>query len=387
VRRPGASGEVLELLSAQYGPEVGCWSLLPLLLLMSFHSAVNVLLSNPPPTPHHTHTHTHTNTAPHHSVCISVLQTAFVLLVTSSHVLLCACLCSYGSIWLCAPPQVASPIATAWEVLLAQQAWEAAESMAALEAARSAYPAVKVAAAGAPAAVQATTPRSPQHDGSGSTDAGVAAALAAAAALAGSSLNSEAHAGAPATAALIDAAPTPAATSSCIMPRELEQLQQQQQHSGDHHQQQQQQECVDPGEVSDASTITEPTGSPDKPRLLPQNGARSDAYGGASSSTEACPPLAHEQDNSAPPPGRRSSRRAAAVAAVTAVTAAAAAAARDDDHHHGGGGSAGTGSRGSHSLLALHRSSVRAISDTGHTCRGRVRQKSHKCTELVEVRR
>jgi hypothetical protein len=38
------------------------------------------------------------------------------------------------------------------------------------------------------------------------------------------------------------------------------------------------------------------------------------------------------------------------------------------------------------SLAATNnKASARAISDSGHTCRGRVRQKSHKATEMLEV--
>jgi hypothetical protein len=64
------------------------------------------------------------------------------------------------------------------------------------------------------------------------------------------------------------------------------------------------------------------------------------------------------------------------------VSAAAAVAAAGESRRGGSSAAArsgGAGSSGSSSRAA------RAISETGHTCRGRVRQKSHKTTELVEV--
>jgi hypothetical protein len=71
--------------------------------------------------------------------------------------------------------------------------------------------------------------------------------------------------------------------------------------------------------------------------------------------------------------------RAAAAAAAAVSAAAAAEAGSSKAKGKGSSGSKGTGGGGS-------RVASRAISETGHTCRGRVRQKSHKTTELVEVR-
>jgi hypothetical protein len=75
--------------------------------------------------------------------------------------------------------------------------------------------------------------------------------------------------------------------------------------------------------------------------------------------------------------GRGRGRRAAAAGAAAAVTAAAGAEAGGGS---GKGKSGGKGNGGGGS-----RAASRAISETGHTCRGRVRQKSHKTTELVQV--
>jgi hypothetical protein len=75
--------------------------------------------------------------------------------------------------------------------------------------------------------------------------------------------------------------------------------------------------------------------------------------------------------------GRGRGRRAAAAGAA-AVSAAAAAEASSSKGKRKAGGK-GNGGGGS-------RAATQAISATGHTCRGRVRQKSHKTTELVEVR-
>jgi hypothetical protein len=66
---------------------------------------------------------------------------------------------------------------------------------------------------------------------------------------------------------------------------------------------------------------------------------------------------------------------AAAAAAAEAVGASSAA---DENKRPGSRAASIKSSKGS------SRQS-RAISQTGHTCRGRVRQKSHKTTELVEV--
>ncbi|KAF8065639.1 hypothetical protein HT031_003240 [Scenedesmus sp. PABB004] len=275
--------------------------------------------------------------------------------------------------------QVSEPIATAWEVLLAEQQWKESEELAAFEAAgrggggsraSSSRGGAGRAGAGraAPAAVAAAA---------ANPDADVASALAAAAALAGGGSDASVPpAGAldPAAAAAAPVAQLPPRCSSGLAGRQQERQQAQQQEGQP---QQLTAEALaaaaaaakqpaggdeeDAGAASDASTVTEPTGTPAKARLAAATSSAGDS---------TAEPAAGQASA-----GRRPSRRAAAgaAAAVSAHLGAGAGEAR--------GGRGGPGSRGG---SAISRAS-RAISETGHTCRGRVRQKSHKTTELVEV--
>lgn len=141
------------------------------------------------------------------------------------------------------------------------------------------------------------------------------------------------------------------------------------------------------GDVSDASTLTEPTVSPLPPAAASAGEEAVEAAGTSGPAAAATGPGSIVGVSCQPPKrgrGRPPKRQtaAAASAAVAAVAAAdvqrsAAAAAPPAAGTLLVDGVSRGGSGGSHAS--------RAISETGHTCRGRVRQKSHKTTELVEV--
>lgn len=149
-------------------------------------------------------------------------------------------------------------------------------------------------------------------------------------------------------------------------------------------QQQQHQSGVQPGKAaaahSDASTVSE------SPAAFGGAAAAAAAAGGTPTSMLAGPSTAaaSEPSGDVDDSSRRGrGRRAAAVAAAAVSAAAAAEAGSSKAKGKGKGGSskgAGSGGGGGGGNRAS-----RAISETGHTCRGRVRQKSHKTTELVEV--